>query len=97
MCKNVVLCYNQTTGRKEVTVVAVDIVQMKQAGRLVSTSVQQTVTAKLNCKTFLSKVGPHNPGPVTFSSALALVKMVDEDVPAPQPRSWAEIETLLAC
>ncbi|XP_078365577.1 uncharacterized protein LOC144649855 [Oculina patagonica] len=97
MCKNVALSYNQTTGRKEATVVAVDIVQMKQAGRLVSTSVQQTVTAKLNCKTFLPKVGPHNPGPVTFGPALALVKMLDEDVPAPQPRSWAEIETLLAC
>lgn len=91
------LSYNQATGQKEATVVAVDIVQMKQAGRSVSTSVQQTVTAKLNCKTSLPQVGPQNPGPVTFSPALALVKMVDVDVPAPQPRSWAEIETLLAC
>jgi len=97
MCKNVVLSYNQTTDRKEATILAVDIVQMKQAGRLVSTSVQQTVTAKLNCKTFLSKVGPQNPGPVSLTPALALVKMVDEDVPVPQPRSWAEIETLLPC
>lgn len=96
-CKNVVLSYNQTTGRKEATILAVDIVQMKQAGRLVSTSVQQTVTAKLNCKTFLPKVGPQSPGPVTLTPALALIKMVDEDVPVPQPRSWAEIETLLPC
>ena len=96
-CKNVSLSYNQTMGRKEATVLAVDIVHMERAGKLVSTSVQQSVTAKLNCKTFLSEVGPQIPGPVNFSPALALVKMVDEDVPAPQPRSWAEIETLLLC
>ena len=97
MCKNVALSYNQTTGRKEATILTVDIVQMKQAGRLVSTSVQQTATAKLNCKTFMPKVGPQSPSPVTLTPALALVKMVDEDVPVPQPRSWAEIETLLPC
>lgn len=94
-CKNVSLTYNQTKGIKEATLLAVDIVHMERAGKLVSTSVQQTVTAKLNCKTFLSKVDPKSPGPFSFSPALALVKMVDEDVPAPQPRSWAEIETLL--
>ena len=97
MCKNVSLFYNKTTGQEEATVVAVDIVNMEQSGRLVSTSIQQTVTAKLNCKTSMSKVGPQDPGPVIFSQALALVKMVDRDVPSPQPRSWAEIETLLLC
>lgn len=97
MCKNVSLFYNKTTDREEATVVAVDILKMEQSGRLVTTSVQQTVTAKINCKTFLSKVSPCNPGPVIFTQALALVKMVDRDVPAPQPRSWAEIETLLLC
>ena len=90
MCKNVSLFYNKTTGREEATVVAVNIMKMEQSGRLVSTSVQQTVTAKLNCKTFLSKVGPQNPGPITFSEVV-------RDVPPPQPRSWAKIETLLPC
>ena len=82
-------------GIKEATLLAVDIVHMERAGKLVSTSVQQTVTAKLNCKTFRSKVDPKCPGASSFSPALALIKMGDEDVPASQPRSWAEIETLL--
>lgn len=97
MCKNVSMFYNKTTGRVEATVVATDVVKMERFGKLVSTSVQQTVTAKLNCKVSLSKVGPQNPGPVIFSQALALVKMADKDVPPPKPRSWAEIETLVIC
>ena len=97
LCKNVSLIYNKTKGQVEATVVAVDIVKLAQSGRLVTTSIQQTVTAKVNCQAFLSKVGPHNPGPICLSPAIALVKMGDKDVPPPQPRSWAEIETLLVC
>ncbi|XP_068697930.1 uncharacterized protein [Montipora capricornis] len=98
MCKNVSLFYNKSSGRVETTVTAMDVVHMQQCGRLVTTSVQQSVTAQLNCKMCLPKVNAQNPGPVIFSQGLALVKMVENDVPSPRPSlSWGEIETLILC
>lgn len=96
MCKNVSLLYNKSSGRVEATGTAMDIVHMEQCGRLVSTSVQQSITAQLNCKTCSPKVNAQTPGPVIFSQGLALVKMVEKDLPSPRPRSsWAEIESLI--
>ena len=96
MCKNVSLLYNKSSGRVEATGTAMDIVHMEQCGRLVSTSVQQSITAQLNCKTCSPKVNAQTPGPAIFSQGLALVKMVEKDLPSPRPRSsWAEIESLI--
>ena len=94
-CKNVTVCYNQSSRRREATLVAVSVVKMEQSGREVATSVQQTITAQLKCKMSQTKVGPQNPGPINLSSALVLVNMVYVDVPPPQPRSWAVIESML--